>query len=373
MRQPLAICQVLHSLNIGGAEVLAARLARGLQGEFRFVFACLDEAGAMAADLQREGFAVAHVERRPGIDLACQRRLARFWREQQVDVVHAHQYTPFFYSMIARRWRRNPPVLFTEHGRWFPDFPRRKRILFNRLLLRRSDRVVGVGESVRRALIENEGIPPGRVAVIHNGVETAHFSGEGIDPGEVRRELDLEPDALVLIQVARLDHLKDHLTAVRTLDRVAAHRPDVRLVLVGEGPERAAVEAEIDRRGLRANVRMLGTRRDLPRLLHAADLFLLTSISEGIPVTLIEAMAASLPIVSTDVGGVPEVVEDGATGLLAPSGDDAQLAGAVLRLADDPGHRRAMGEAGRRRAETRFSQDAMHDRYAATYREMFGE
>lgn len=371
-KQPV-ICQVLHSLNIGGAEVLAARLARGLRGGFRFVFACLDAAGELAESLVGEGFPVEYVERRPGIDLACQRRLLEFWRAQHVDLIHAHQYTPFFYSMAARRLRSQPPILFTEHGRWFPDFPRRKRILFNRLVLRSTDRVVGVGEAVRRALIENEGISADRVEVIYNGVDTAEFRGHEVDAAEVRRDLGFRSEEFVAIQVARLDHLKDHLTAIRTMQRVVAQRPEARLLLVGEGPERAAIESEVERRGLAAHVRLLGTRHDLVRLLHAADMFLLTSISEGIPVTLIEAMAALLPVVSTDVGGVSEVVEDGKTGILAPSGDDERLAAAVLRLAGDGQLRQALGEAGRARAEQRFSQAKMHACYAATYREMLGD
>src|SRR5439155_18500964 len=119
------------------------------------------------------------------------------------------------------------------------------------------------------------------------------------------------------IQVARLDYLKDHATALRTLECVAGRRPDAHLLLVGEGPERAAIEAQVRERRLGDRVRLLGLRKDIPRLLQAADVFLLTSISEGIPLTLIEAMAAGLPVVSTRVGGVGEGVEDGVTGRLA--------------------------------------------------------
>jgi glycosyltransferase involved in cell wall biosynthesis len=180
----------------------------------------------------------------------------------------------------------------------------------------------------------------------------------------------LTTDALVLVQVARLDHLKDHLTAVRTLERVVARRPDARLVLVGEGPERPAIEAEIGRRRLTDHVRLLGLRRDVPRLLAAADVCLLTSISEGIPLTLIEAMAARLPVVSTNVGGVSEVVRDGETGVLTPAKDDEALAAAVLQLAEVPARCREFGEAGHRRAHELFSEPQMHAAYADLYDEM---
>jgi glycosyltransferase involved in cell wall biosynthesis len=166
-----------------------------------------------------------------------------------------------------------------------------------------------------------------------------------------------------LIQVARLDYLKDHLTAIRAMQRVAAANAHAQLLLVGDGPERSKIEAEIASRGLAHCVRLLGTRRDVPRLLQACDLCLLTSISEGIPLTLIEGMAAGLPVVSTDVGGVHEVVQPGVTGVLVPAGHDAQLAEAILLIASDPSLRTRMGERGAERARQEFSEGRMHERY----------
>jgi len=363
------VCQVLHSLNVGGAEMLAANLARTLRREFDFVFACLDEAGEMAPQLVEEGFQVSVLSRRPGFDLGCLRQLGGLARRRRVSVIHAHQYTPFFYCAASRWLRGSPPILFTEHGRWHPDYPRPKRIAFNRLALRRSDRVVGVGQAVCNALIENEGLSPSRVKVLYNGIDLERFGPRPAARQKVRRELGLADGEFVLIQVARLDQLKDHSTAIRTMRQLAGRGLRATLLLAGEGPERRRVEHEIARLGLGDCVRLLGTRSDIPRLLSAADAFLLTSISEGIPLTLIEAMAAELPVVATDVGGVAEVVTS-ETGLLAPAGDDAALAQRVAELAADGPRRRALGEAGRRRALEVFSDAQMHDRYAALYREM---
>lgn len=364
------VLQVLHTLEVGGAEVLAARLARRMQDRFRFIFACLDGLGTLGAELQQEGFPVKVLGRKPGIDLHCVRRLAQVAEDQHARLIHAHQYTPFFYSRAPGWAGRRVPVLFTEHGRVHPDLPNRKRIVFNRLFLRDCDRVVAVGESVKRALIANEGIPSGRIDVIYNGVRLADFSHDPQERLQVRQELGLSPTAPVAIQVARLDYLKDHLTAVRTAERVSQSRPDFKLLLVGEGPERPKIEEEIRNRNLGDVVRLLGLRTDVQRLLCAADLFLLTSISEGIPVTLIEAMSARLPVVSTNVGGVEEVVVPGQTGWTAPAGDDQQLADSLLCLLADPVEGRAFGEAGRRRAEDLFSEQQMHEAYAALYHQM---
>jgi glycosyltransferase involved in cell wall biosynthesis len=357
-------------LHVGGAEVLAARLARQLAGEYRFVFACLDEVGTLGEELRREGFPVHVLGRRPGLDLGCAGRLGNLLRRERVDVLHAHQYAPFFYSLLGRWLCRRPPILFTEHGRHHPDYPRPRRILANRLLLEKRDRVVGVGQAVRAALVANEGLPPERVTVIYNGVDLSPFAAPA-DRERTRRELGFDADHFVLVQVARLDYLKDHATALRTLDRVLARRPEARLVLVGEGPERPAIEREVHRRGLTGHVRLLGLRQDVARLIPAADAFLLTSISEGIPLTLIEAMAAGLPVVATQVGGVSEVVEAGASGLLADAGDADALAGQLLRLADDPALRARMGQEGRCRASRLFSEDRMHGSYLRLYGEMF--
>lgn len=364
------VCQLLHSLTIGGAEVLAARLARRQRGRYRFVFACLDDLGPLGNQLRNEGFPVHVLGRRPGLDLGCVRRFAAFLRSEDVDLIHAHQYTPYFYASLARRLYRRPPILFTEHGRFFPDLPNRKRIIANRLLLERRDRVVGVGESVRQALIHNEGIPPSRVGVIYNGVDLEAFSSEAADRESVRRELGLRSDEFAIFQVARLDHLKDHSTAIRTIARVVQRRPVARLVLIGEGPEEPRIRAEVERLGVSSSVLLLGLRTDVARLLPAADAFLLTSISEGIPVTLIEAMGARLPVVATAVGGIPEVVLNGKTGLLAPSGADAALADGLLRLVVEPGFRERLGLAGRERALSRFPQHLMHTSYLNCYEQM---
>jgi L-malate glycosyltransferase len=366
------ICQLLHGLRVGGAEVLAARLARQLRDRYRFVFVCLDELGTLGEKLRVDGFPVHVLGRRPGLDWRCPLRLAGLLRRERVALVHAHQYTPFFYGAAARLLCRRPPVLFTEHGRWFPDHPRPKRILANRLLLERRDRVVGVGEAVRRALIDNEGIPASRVGVIYNGIDLAAFANGVADRLPVRREIGAGPGDFVILQVARLDPLKDHATAVDAFAEVARRRPDARLVLVGEGPELPRIEEAIARHGLASRVRLLGLRTDVARLLRAADLFLLTSVSEGVPLTVIEAMAAGLPVVATRVGGVSEVVEDGATGLLAPPGDAAALAEKVLTLADNCGLRVQMGARGRTRAAARFSETKMLAAYEHLYEEMLG-
>lgn len=350
--------------------MLAARLARELRPAYRFAFVCLDELGTLGRELRDEGFPVHVLGRRPGVDLGFPRRLAAAWRRLRVDVVHAHQYTPFFYTLLARLLYRRAGILFTEHGRAYPDFPRRKRILANRLLLERRDRLVGVGQAVRQALIDNEGLPAERIDVIYNGVRTGAFTAQADARSAVRAELGIGPTDLLIVQVARLDYLKDHATALRALHTLLVRRADAKLLLVGEGPERPSIEQLIGELGIAPAVRLLGLRQDVARLLGAADVFLLSSISEGIPLTIIEAMAAGVPVVATRVGGIPEMIEDSRTGLLAPAKDAVTLAEQIARLAEDRDLSAAIARAGREVALRLFSEQQMHQRYAALYEEM---
>ena len=365
MSRPV-ICQWLHGLRVGGAEVLVARLSRKLRERFDFHFVCLDELGSLGEELRGEGFPVEVLGRKPGIDWRLPLRLARRLAQTRTALLHAHQYTPFFYALTARLLYSRPPILFTEHGRWVPDYPRRKRIIANRLLLQRRDRVVGVGEVVRQALIVNEGIPARRVGVIYNGVDLSPYR-KPADRAAIRRELGLADHAFVIMQVARLVPIKDHQTALRALHTL--HQPHIGLLLVGEGPEEQTIRETVEHLELGNRVQLLGLRSDVPRLLQAADVFLLSSINEGIPLTVIEAMAAGLPVVSTNAGGVGEVVQ-GDTGLLAPVGDATGLADHLRHLEADASERRRMGEAGQRRAFALFDEEQMLAAYERLYREM---
>lgn len=364
------VCHVLHSMVVGGAETLAMSLAIEHSGEYRPVFALLDEVGALGHRLVDRGYKVELLGRGQGIDLRCARRLARFFRRENVELVHAHQYGPLFYSALARLFGYRPPILFQEHGRDYPDFRRPRRVWANRVLLSHRDCFVAVGHSVREALVKFEGLSRDRVEVIYNGIDIFAY-----DPGRsaretVRRGLGLDEDDFVIMQVARLNRLKDHGTALRALQAVRETMPRANLVLVGDGETRSALEHQCGSLGLQDFVHFVGSRSDVPTLLQGADVFLLTSISEGIPLTLIEAMATGLPCLATDVGGVSEVVLEGESGFLAQAGDHKALAGSLCDLAANPGLRARIGSAGRVRAETKFSSLTMHARYRELYRSM---
>ncbi|HQX51553.1 MAG TPA: glycosyltransferase [Planctomycetaceae bacterium] len=365
------VCHVIHALGVGGAEVLVDQMVRLLSDEFRCVVAVLDEIGEIGERLQRDGFIVEHLHRQPGIDRGCARRLREFADREGAKILHAHQYTPFFQAMLSRGLLGRRPVVFTEHGRHFPDLPSRKRAVVNRLMLRSCDRLIGCGGAVRQALIDNEGLPESRIEVIYNGVDLQALGKSSPNArARIRAEFGYEATDFVAVLVARLHELKDHQTALRAIDQARKSIPGLRLLLVGEGDERPPISQTIRERGLQGVVTLAGTRKDIADLLAASDIFLMSSISEGIPLTVIEAMAAHRPVVATAVGGLPELVEHGVTGFLAPPRDHAALAAGLVQLYSDCELRERMANLAARRAEEKFSLDGMLNNYRNVYHEV---
>jgi len=198
------------------------------------------------------------------------------------------------------------------------------------------------------------------------------FNPERCSRTETRREMSVGADDFVILQVAAFQPAKDHPTALRTLEHLVRHRPNVRLVLVGEGPEKDRVSGLIELRGLAPFVRLLGVRTDIARLMAAADVLLLTSVAESMPLTVLEAMANGLPVVATEVDVLREIMEDSLTGLLAPPGDDALLAKMLLSLVDDEALRTRMGYLAQKRAQALLADEQTRAEYMALYERIAG-
>lgn len=370
-----AVAHVLHRMQYAGAEVLAADLLRKLGDRFAFTVLCLDGRGELGEAMAAEGWDVVDLGRRPGVDLGVARRLGRELKRRRVDLVHAHQYTPFFYAGLGRLLTRTrgTPILFTEHGRHYPDPRKRSHLLANRLLLQPQDRVTAVGEFVKRALVRKEGIPAPRIEVRYNGIDPESFSmrtAGSIAHARQRLGLDPDPDTPVLMQVARFHRVKDHETSVRAVADLADRGRRFTMVYVGEGETRPAMQSLAAELGVTDRCRFVGVRRDVHEILPAADVFVLSSVSEGVSITLLEAMATGVPICATDVGGNAEVVAHGETGWLSPRNDPAALSEHLDRMLGDNALRDRMAQAGRQRLFERFTQKPMHDRYAELYRTM---
>jgi glycosyltransferase involved in cell wall biosynthesis len=372
---PIRVAFVLHAMQVAGAEVLVLETIRRLGGRIEPTVICLDAVGSLGERLRGEGVEVACLERRPGRDPRAAWRMAAVLRRRGVEVVHAHQYTPFFYAALgalALRRSRRPPVIFTEHGRHYPDIVSSLRRAANRLVFARLAAAVNAvsgfsAESLRKV----DGFARRPIEVIENGIELGRYEGPR-DRRALRERLGLDPDRRYIANVARLHPIKDQAMLLRAFAAVAAARPDVDLMLVGDGALRGALGLLAEELGVAARVRFLGVRSDVPEVLAAVDVFALTSICEAASLTLLEAMASALPVVATAVGGTPEIVRDGRDGMLVPRGDAHAAASALLRLLNDPEAASAMGASARARVRERYQLARTIDTYMELYRRLAG-
>jgi glycosyltransferase involved in cell wall biosynthesis len=349
----------------GGGERAAIDIATRLSSRFRIVACCLDEPGPWASQLTARGIDVLSLGRRPGFHPSLGRQIADIARKRDIQILHCHQYSPFVYGAIAAIFQRGLRVIVTEQGRLSDAPPSRKRRVANAFLGRIADRVFAVSSDLRLHLIQ-EGFRPDRVEVLHNSIDPGPLVTPA-DRAAARTAIDVPRDAFTVGSVARLDPVKDLGTLIRAFAVLRASVPSAFLVVVGDGPERAALEATVDELDVRRFVRFTGHRDDARRLLPAFDVYVNCSITEGTSLTIMEAMAASLPVVATAVGGNAEIVAAGETGELVPARNAEALAGALRHLASRPEYAQALSTAGRRRVEERFSIDRMVERYAEAY------
>jgi glycosyltransferase involved in cell wall biosynthesis len=358
------VLQVVLTLSPGGTERLVIELARRLHGEMPAAVCCLDDEGAWAAGLRDEGIAVTALGRRagfrPGLGLA----LAAVARAHRADVLHAHHYSPFVYSAIAKLRQPRLRVIFTEHGRLSDAAPSSKRRLVNRVFATAASGVFAVSGNVREHLL-GEGWRPDDVRVIYNGIQIGPLPAPA-ERTRVRADLGAGDDTMVIGTIARLDPVKDLGTLLDAAAR-AGRDTRVQVVVVGDGPVRKDLEARAAALGIAPRVRFLGQRDDARTWLAGCDLYVNSSISEGVSLTILEAMAAGLPVIATKVGGTPEVVNE-TCGRLVPARDAGGLAAEIVALARDPAGRATLGRAARQRVEAEFTIERMVSEYAAVYR-----
>ena len=291
------------------------------------------------------------------------RRLVTSWAP---DVVQAHGGEALKYAVPACRGRA--PVVYRRIGSTPPWMAGGVRRAGHGAIMRRAERVVAVSEATRAETTDIFRLDAGRVVTIPNGVDVQRATPL-TERTTARAGLDIDPSAPVVISVGAFTEEKDPGAQVRIALRVLERRPEAVFLMVGDGPLAARTQGAVTAAGMDRSIRLLGTRADVPDLLFASDVLLLASRTEGMPGILIEAGIAGLPAAAYALAGVPEVVEDGRTGVLAPPGDVAALAAGVLKLLDDEAARRAMSEAARARCTERFDIRAV----AATYRSLYDE
>ena len=362
------VVHLTFDMSIGGAEKVICNLIENMDpSKVDASILCIDQpVGPFGTQLRKKGFKIISFNRKPGFDLNLVLRIRKFITLNKVDVLHCHQYTPYVYGVISAAFTPCK-IIFTEHGRFYPDQRKLKRVLINPFLCRFTDRIIAIAGDTKRALIEFENFPGHKIKVVYNGInDTGHLPFKNSD---LKNHLKIGDDTIVLGTVARLDLIKNQAMMIRALKIVRQEHPDTIVIIVGDGPERKNLENLSSTLQLTPNVFFTGFSEDAISYYHIMDIFLLTSFSEGTAMTLLEAMAASLPCIATNVGGNPEIVENNETGYLIPSNDETSLAERICALIDNQKRRQKMGEAGRKRFIEHFTVAKMVKSYQAIYDE----
>lgn len=360
------VLQIALTVGKGGLETMVANLAIGLQGSgWPTSVLLLDATGVNEGRLHEAGVECHVVGGRSLYSIPFHRRLRSLLRRFRPAVIHTHHFTPLLHTVVAAagtgleaRW------IHTEHAHEYllgrPDYR-----MALRGLAKRVNRLVVVGRHQVDYYVNEVGIDGSRVVAVENGVDTTRFR-----PRNGTRPLGgTRFPGFVAVTAARLSPEKDQRTMVEAIGLCNEMMPsqEIHLVLIGDGAERDALERRVQELGIGGRVHFLGWREDLPGLLPAADVFLLSSISEGLPLAVLEGMACGLPVLTTPVGDLPRVVRAGETGEFFPTGDAAELASRLLLLAKEPARAREMGASARRFVEGAYSEEAMVARYAGLY------
>lgn len=353
----LRVLHLLATMPVGGAEDLVAAIIRSLDPRrFSAAAATLGAPGPVGLELQSQGFEVISL----GLDLkhdsfwrlvGAVRGLLKSWRP---DVLHTHLYHPNLYGRLSAIGLGLPGVVASVHNSYTKVKLHRR--VWNFILSRVTDRVLVGSPQVWQDLRRYDGVPASRLMLLPYGIPLAELD-TNLSRSAARERLGVS--GLVIGAVGRLEEQKGHVHLLAALPQVRREIPDLLMLLVGEGRLRTELSQQVRDLGLQDTVRFLGTRRDLPEIYRALDLFVQPSLWEGLPLALLKAMGAGLPVVATRVSGSADVVADGVNGRLVAPGDSEALARAILDLVRQPEMRQRLGDAARHTVATRYSLEAM--------------
>lgn len=364
---PVTVAHVIWSLGLGGAEQVVLGLVRNMdRSRYRPVVICLDDKGPFAAGAVEAGVPVLELKKKRGADLLLPFRLAALFREHKVKLVHTHLFNGHLWGRLAALIA-GLPVVSTEHGmdHWRTPFHH----VLDTVLTLKNSRVIFVSEEARAFYRARVPAFKGRDRVFFNGIETKRFSGRG-SRDKTRSAFGFKPGTWVVGTAGRFVAEKRHDVFFAALKSLRAQGLDAKGLVIGAGPLQDSVENAVKDLGLSEHVVLTGVRQDLPDLYPAMDVFMLSSDREGLPITILEAMAAGVPVVSTNVGGIHACVRPGETGWLVPAGNAEALALAVYEAYSDAVQTRLKTEAARNRVNSEFSVEAMSAQYETLYDEV---
>lgn len=363
-QKPPKILHVVISMVVGGAERLVYDMVRyPAFVDNPPIVCCMDAIGELGEKLKEQGYKVYCKGRKPGFDLEMIAWLRAIMRIENVDVVHAHQYSPLVYATPAAFLAGRKKVVYTEHGRFYPDRKSWKRTLVNPMLAIGVDHLVSISAATADAMAEYDNFPRTRIKVIHNGIDFSHLN-PAYDKLQKRKELGLPDGCKVIGTASRLNEIKNIPMLLSVFKKVCERFDDVCLVIAGDGPERQALEALAKILGIRENTFFIGMRFDMPEIYPLFDVFCLTSFTEGISVTLLEALGSCVPAVVTSVGGNGEIVPRSTNVTMSPLNDQDAFCQKILNLLEQKKRKEKHED---REFREHFSLSTMLHEYAELY------
>jgi sugar transferase (PEP-CTERM/EpsH1 system associated) len=360
MKNVLHLCE---SSDTGGAESVLISLVEGLdKNRYRSVV-CLLSDGWLKVELEKRRIETVVIPQPHSFDFLWLFRVYRLLKDRGIHIMHSHEFATNVYASVLSGVT-GIPVITTAHGKNYYGDRWRRRLAYR--FVARQAVMVAVSDDLKQFLARRVGIPPGNIRVVHNGIDFSRFA---VQEGNhaVREELGISADQRVIGTVGNLFAVKGQTYLLRACQAVASAFPNFVLLVAGEGEQLGPLEKEASDLGIAGKVKFLGFRDDVPSLLHAMEVFILPSLSEGLPLSILEALALQKPVVATNVGGIPEIVEDGVTGYLVPPRNPEALADRILLLLRDPQTAAKFGQAGRKRVEENFGVEQMIRKYQSLY------
>lgn len=362
----MKVVHVTYDMRIGGTEMVIKSLVESFKNtEIDMSIFCIESPlGPWGNEIREKGVNIYQFNRRAGFDWKLVLAIRALILKNKIDVIHCHQYTPWVYGTLASVLTP-AKVIFTEHGRFFPDYGTWKRKLINPILSLLTSDITSISIATKKALVTYENLNQAKIDVIYNGIEPLKSLDEA-NAIEIKRSLGLPSDSLVLGTIARFDPIKNHSMMLSAFSVVLESIPNAHLVIVGDGEERANIENKINRLGVGRNVTLTGYQSNPAPFLNIFDVFLLSSLSEGTSMTLLEAMSIGKPCVVTDAGGNAEVIKNGYNGFVTPNDNTGAFANAIIELLKSEALM-TMPEKAIRRFEEKFSLPRMVCAFSKKY------
>lgn len=370
---PPLIAHIVYALDTGGLENGLVNIINRLpDDQFRHMVICLTNSGKFSQRIEKLDVPVIELNKSPGHDFKSYKKLFQVLREYRPDIVHSRNLAALEAQLVTLALPGTKRI-HGEHGRDMNDLDGSnwKYNFFRSLTRPLIDQYIAVSQDLNHWLLHTVGVNPEKIRQIYNGVDLAKFASHARAPSTDIPSFLLDDQSLVIGTVGRLTPVKDQQNLLSAAALLIRNNPSIedklQVIIVGDGALRTSLEQQAQKLGLGGRVWFAGDRDDVPQILQCMDVFVLPSLAEGISNTLLEAMACSLPIVATRVGGTPEIIGHGEQGLLVEAQDTDALADALFRLLEDKGLRKQYGESGRKKVERSFNWESTVSNYAEVY------